>query len=106
MLVWLSAAIARASRVNRSVNWAFEILIATSRFSRESWARYTSPIPPLPMGAMISYGPSLSPVLSGIGVDQVYRNRGIYRTKQDRPILLTVPETMYLKYLVLKVMES
>ena len=34
MLVWLSAAIARASRVKRSVNWALETLIATSRFKR------------------------------------------------------------------------
>src|SRR5215510_1297724 len=36
-------------------------LIATSRPSRGSRARYTSPIPPAPMGATISYGPSRVP---------------------------------------------
>ena len=39
MLVWFSAAIVRASRVNRSVNSAFDTLTATSRFSRGSRAR-------------------------------------------------------------------
>ena len=43
MLVCLSAAIARASRVKRSVNWAFETLIATSRFNRELWANIPRP---------------------------------------------------------------
>ena len=34
---------------------------ATSRFNRVSRARYTSPIPPAPRGAMISYGPRRVP---------------------------------------------
>jgi hypothetical protein len=37
------------------------IVIATSRPSRVSLARYTSPIPPAPRGAIISYGPNLVP---------------------------------------------
>ncbi len=36
-------------------------LIATSRFSRGSFARYTSPIPPAPTVERISYGPSRVP---------------------------------------------
>src|SRR5688572_30355666 len=35
--------------------------MATSRFKRVSRARYTSPIPPAPSGATISYEPSLDP---------------------------------------------
>src|SRR5579864_692199 len=61
MLGWFSAAMARASRSNRSVNCCAETLIATSRPSRVSRARYTSPMPPAPMSARISYGPSLVP---------------------------------------------
>lgn len=38
--------------------------MATSRPSRVSLARYTSPIPPAPSGATISYGPNLLPVVS------------------------------------------
>lgn len=40
-------------RVNLSVNWEFETLIAPLRFSRES-ARYTYLIPPAAIGARIS----------------------------------------------------
>src|ERR1022692_3183617 len=40
--------------------------MATSRPSRPSLARYTTPIPPSPMGARISYGPRVSPVDSGM----------------------------------------
>ncbi len=38
-------------------------LIATSRFSRSSRARYTSPMPPAPTEETISYGPSREPAL-------------------------------------------
>jgi hypothetical protein len=48
-----------------------DILPATSRSSRESWARYTSPMPPAPMGARISYGPSFVPAESGICLIQL-----------------------------------
>src|SRR5690348_14619590 len=41
-------------------------LMAASRSSRVSLARYTSPIPPAPIGARITYGPILSPAESGI----------------------------------------
>jgi hypothetical protein len=41
--------------------------MATVRSSRVSRARYTSPIPPAPSGARISYGPSLVAGASGIG---------------------------------------
>jgi len=51
-----------ASRSKRSENCSRENLMATSRSRRVSRARYTSPIPPAPMGAMISYGPSLVPL--------------------------------------------
>ena len=56
MLGWFSAAAARdscAKRCRRSgspENDAGRILMATSRFSRASRARYTSPIPPAPSG--------------------------------------------------------
>src|SRR6202011_3804775 len=42
------------------------ILRATLRPSRVSRARYTSPMPPAPSGAMISYGPSLVPGVKAI----------------------------------------
>ena len=51
----------RASRSNRSENFSCDTLIATVRSSRVSRALYTSPIPPAPMSARISYGPSLAP---------------------------------------------
>ena len=35
-------------------NCSFDTLMATIRFSRASRARYTSPIPPAPIGATIS----------------------------------------------------
>lgn len=43
-----------------------EILTATVRSSRVSFARYTSPIPPAPQGDRISYGPSRVPELRAI----------------------------------------
>src|SRR5277367_6699083 len=63
---------ALASRSKRSENCAAETLIATTRFKRGSRARYTSPMPPAPMGARISYGPSFVPAKSAIGgVDSI-----------------------------------
>ncbi len=47
-----------ASRANASGN----TFSATSRPSFESRARYTSPIPPLPIAPVISYAPSFVPV--------------------------------------------
>jgi hypothetical protein len=47
--------------------------MATVRSRRVSRTFHTSPMPPAPMRARISYGPSLSPTESGIGVIyQVY----------------------------------
>lgn len=69
--LYLNEAIARASRSKRSENCSLETLTATVRCSRVSRALYTSPIPPAPMRARISYGPSLSPAASGISVRQL-----------------------------------
>src|ERR1700693_3466777 len=69
MLGWLREEADRASfsnRFNRSASDASSAgstLIATSRRSLGSFARYTSPIPPAPMGARISYGPSREPAV-------------------------------------------
>src|SRR5436309_3797637 len=67
MFGWLRAEIARASRSNLSLavglsdRWAGRILTATVRSRRVSRARYTSPMPPAPSGARISYGPRREP---------------------------------------------
>jgi serine/threonine protein kinase len=67
-----SAAIARASRSKRClesgslVKCGRRTLIATMRFKRVSHALYTSPIPPAPTAARISYGPSRVPVEKAI----------------------------------------
>ena len=58
--------IQRRYREKRSLKRSAEILMATSRRIRGSVARYTSPMPPAPMGSRISYGPSLVPAESGI----------------------------------------
>src|SRR5262245_26195389 len=64
---WLRAAIARASRSNRSVKSFFETFTATVRSSRVSRALNTSPMPPSPIEDRISYGTSLVPgVISSI----------------------------------------
>jgi hypothetical protein len=63
---WFREATARASFSKRSENCSFEILMATMRSRRVSRAFQTSPMPPAPIGARISYGPSLSPAESGI----------------------------------------
>ena len=60
MFGWLSAATAfasrskRASRAGSAATAAGSTLIATSRPSRVSFARYTSPMPPAPSGPTIS----------------------------------------------------
>ena len=65
-----SAATAFASRSKRSraaelsARCGGSTLIATSRSSLVSRARYTSPIPPVPMAPTISYGPSFVPAAS------------------------------------------
>src|SRR5271167_5070072 len=59
----------RSRNSGRSARCPGRTLMATMRLRRVSRARYTSPIPPAPSGAMISYGPSLVPVerVSAIG---------------------------------------
>src|SRR6476469_3944532 len=55
------------STVTASLASAREIaLIATSRRSRGSCARYTSPMPPAPRSEMISYGPMTVPGTNAI----------------------------------------
>src|SRR5437773_7876144 len=67
-----------ASRSKRIFNCPFfaksagRILMATARSSRVSRARYTSPIPPAPMGATISYGPRRLPEARFTGAGQEY----------------------------------
>src|SRR5262249_24533521 len=73
-----------ASRLKRCLRTGSEdrcdgrILIATLRSSLVSRARYTSPIPPVPKDATISYGPSRVPGLSGIS--------GAIITSQTTPV--------------------
>src|SRR5712691_10453389 len=90
MLGWLSAATARAScskRRSRSVSAANDTgitLIATSRPSRGSRARYTSPIPPAPSGARTSYGPSFVPEARAIPARHYIPNkRGVAADRDD-----------------------
>src|SRR5262245_19256434 len=66
---WLTLAAARASRQRRACASVFDdcermTLIATSRSSRGSRARYTSPIPPDPRLETISYFPRRLPRLN------------------------------------------
>jgi hypothetical protein len=70
---------------------ALDTLIATSRFSRESWARYTSPMPPAPMGAAISYGPSLSPAESGMCLPEL----SLADQKVDRECITAYPSITF-----------
>src|SRR6266568_4941713 len=62
-----------ASRSNRCFSsgleerWDARTLIATVQSKRVSRARYTSPMPPAPSGARISYGPSFVPEVRAIG---------------------------------------
>src|SRR5262249_29286857 len=48
--------------------WPGSTLTATVRSSRVSRARYTSPIPPAPTDARISYGPSLVPACISVSI--------------------------------------
>ena len=57
----------RASRSASAANGSGRTLIATSRCSFVSLARYTSPMPPAPMAPTISYGPRRVPDDSGKG---------------------------------------
>src|ERR1019366_6351606 len=72
MLVWLREARTCASRWKRAISGVSRAnscritFSATSRPSFESAARYTSPVPPVPSGDRISYGPSLVPAVSAI----------------------------------------
>src|SRR5712691_8951807 len=69
MCGWLSCEMVFASRSKRSFSCAFSAnsagrtLMATLRSSRVSRALKTSPIPPAPIGATISYGPRRLPEL-------------------------------------------
>src|SRR5215471_18690160 len=92
MFGWFRAASVCASRVNRArrsgsaANSSGRTLSATSRFSFVSRARYTSPMPPAPIGARISYGPRLVPEVRAIGVG-FYSSRwmfGMTRMRQSR----------------------
>src|ERR1700733_7592456 len=51
----------RRNRSGSRAKAAGKTLIATSRLSRASRARYTSPMPPAPTADTISYGPSFVP---------------------------------------------
>ena len=46
--------------------------MATVRSRRASRAQYTSPIPPVPSGDRISYGPIREPTLRAIRITEVY----------------------------------
>src|ERR1700734_3584746 len=80
MFGWFSAEVARASRRNLSMACApgndslGRSFSATSRPNRASFARYTSPIPPAPSGATISYGPSFVPAFSTIEIVRLANN--------------------------------
>src|SRR5450631_4487658 len=79
MFGWLSADAVRASvskRRRRSASSETECgntLIATLRPRRTSRARKTSPMPPAPRGAVISYGPSRIPELTLTREATIYR---------------------------------
>ena len=57
----LGFALKARHRSGSCANVSGRILIATSRSSRVSRARYTSPMPPAPSADRISYGPSCAP---------------------------------------------
>jgi len=89
-----------ASRSNRyfragSADISFgKILIATSRPSRESLARYTSPIPPAPSSPATSWGPSFVPGARGIkcrdyNLRQTFWRPGVIVLPQFEPIVVT-----------------
>src|SRR5206468_5393830 len=53
----------RARRSGSSAKWSGNSFSATSRWSLESWARKTTPIPPSPKGAVTVYGPMRVPAV-------------------------------------------
>src|SRR5258708_27465880 len=73
----VSCEIVFASRSKRSLSCALSaneggrILMATMRSRRVSRALYTSPIPPAPMSAPISYGPRRLPVVIAMEVGMI-----------------------------------
>ena len=84
MLGWFSEARTFASLSNRAsrsgsvTNASGSTLIATSRSRPVSLARYTSPIPPSPILAVIEYGPSAAP---GSSVIDLFPARFLGRSK-------------------------
>ena len=56
----------RRTRSGSAANASGRTLIATSRPRRVSRARYTSPMPPVPISETISYGPISEPSASGM----------------------------------------
>src|SRR5438270_8524234 len=80
---------ALASRSNRIFSFASfansdgRILTATVRPRRVSRAEYTSPIPPAPSGAMISYGPRRAPGASFTERLRIHRGRVLPERRQN-----------------------
>src|SRR5687767_8033923 len=83
--------------------------MATSRPTRKSCARYTSPIPPAPRGATISYAPSRVPAarckgrritpppgrlllrqLDAVGDERHFQRRSVFLARQLRAFLFEV----------------
>src|SRR5450755_3773866 len=101
ILGWFRAEADFASRMKRSARLALgaeslrRTLMATTRFSRLSRALYTSPMPPAPSGARISYGPSFVPEVSTIG-DGDYSLGGAARSSgyDDSEWIVGQPEVM------------
>src|SRR5215470_12015752 len=100
MLAWLSDARVfascskRATRIASLENDAGSTLIATSRPSVVSRARYTSPMPPEPMGSTTAYEPNRVP--EEIDICQTLEDRSLIglggrivqkRARQRRPAL-------------------
>src|SRR3981081_2654171 len=87
-----SAAMARASCSKRrrdsesAASASLSTLIATVRSSRVSRARYTSPIPPAPSGAAISYGPSLLPAASVMSRLSLHFGGPVQNDRQGRRV--------------------
>src|SRR5215510_3041362 len=102
MFGWFSDARRRASRSRRSslagwlVNASGSTLIATSRCSRVSRARYTSPIPPRPSSATISNGPTGVPGASIVWLTRSMRSSARLLPRGRRRILdRRVPVLLY-----------
>src|SRR5436190_19304832 len=97
MFGWLSAARVFASRSNRarrsgsSAKASGRILIATSRSSFVSRARYTSPMPPSPSFPRTSNGPIFAPIMrssrTGLRRDLWSVTRSLLRRHERRQVL-------------------